>query len=167
MKAFSKQPLPPGDGVLVVTYTGSLGVAATDTLYLNGLRLAELEPDLKNRLIQILPDYVSTLNPVDYSFSMDPRQLRETIQIGVESEDVGGLIVVIQGEILGSFVDSLQSIDYRGKPILGCVACKEFMMEDVIRMEKAGIPVYSTVEMAAEALSAMRRYRLYREKLRR
>lgn len=167
MKAFSKQPLPPGDGVLVVTYTGSLGVAATDTLYLNGLRLAELEPDLKNRLLQILPDYVSTLNPVDYSFSMDPRQLRETIQIGVESEDVGGLIVVIQGEILGSFVDSLQSIDYRGKPILGCVACKEFMMEDVIRMEKAGIPVYSTVEMAAEALSAMRRYRLYREKLRR
>ena len=129
--------------------------------------MCDVTPDLKNRLIQILPDYVSTLNPVDYSFSMDPRQLRETIQIGVESEDVGGLIVVIQGEILGSFVDSLQCIDYRGKPILCCVACKEFMMEDVIRMEKAGIPVYSTVEMAAEALSAMRRYRLYREKLRR
>ena len=166
MKAFAKQPPPPGDGVLVVTYTGSLGVAATDTLYLNGLRLAELEPELQNRLLRILPDYVNTLNPVDYSFSMEPDQLRKTIQIGVESGDVGSFIVVIQGEILGSFVDVLQSIDYRGKPLLCCVACKEFMMEDVIRMEKAGVPVYSTVEMAAEALAAMRRYRLYRERLR-
>jgi acyl-CoA synthetase (NDP forming) len=164
MKAFAKQPLPPKDGILVVTYTGSLGVAATDTLYLNGLRLADLEPELKTRLLKILPDYVRTVNPVDYSFSMDPDQLKKTIEIGVESKDVGGFIVVIQGEILGSFVEVLRSIDCQGKPILACVACKEFMMEDVIRMEKAGIPVYSTVEMASEALAAMRRYRLYREK---
>jgi acetate---CoA ligase (ADP-forming) len=163
MKAFAKQPLPPSDGMLVVTYTGSLGVAATDTLYLNGLRLADLEPELKTRLLRILPDYVKTVNPVDYSFSMDPDQLKKTIEIGVESEDVGGFIVVIQGEILGSFVDSLKKIDYQGKPILACVACKEFMMDDVIRMEQAGIPVYSTVEMASEALAAMRRYRLYKE----
>jgi acetate---CoA ligase (ADP-forming) len=164
MKAFAKQPLPGGDGVLVVTYTGSLGVAATDTLYLNGLRLAELEPELKTRLKRIIPDYVKTLNPVDYSFSMDPEQLRKTIEIGMASADVGSFIVVIQGEILGTFVDVLQRIDTRGKPILCCVACKEFMMQEVIRMEKAGIPVYSTAEMAAETLAAMRGYRLYREK---
>ena len=163
MKAFAKQPLPKGDGVLVVTYTGSLGVAATDTLCLNGLRLAELEPGLKNRLLRIMPDYVKTVNPVDYSFSMDPGQLRKTIEIGVESTDVSGFIVVIQGEILGSFVDVLKGIDYGGKPIVSCVACKEFMMDDVIRMEKAGIPVYSTAEMAAEVLAAMHRYRTTRE----
>ncbi|MDA8126132.1 MAG: acetate--CoA ligase family protein [Deltaproteobacteria bacterium] len=163
MKAFAKQPLPQGDGILVVTYTGSLGVAATDTLYLNGLRLADLEPELKTRLQRIIPDYVTTLNPVDYSFSMEPGQLKQTIEIGLESADVSGFIAVIQGEILGSFVDVLKKIDTRGKPLVACVACKEFMMADVIRMERAGIPVYSTVEMAAEALAAMRRYRLYRE----
>ena len=163
MKAFAKQPLPQGDGMLVVTYTGSLGVAATDTLCLNGLRLADLEPELKVRLQRIIPDYVKTLNPVDYSFSMDPEQLRRTIEIGVESADVSGFIAVIQGEILGSFVDVLKKIDMQGKPIVACVACKEFMMADVIRMERAGIPVYSTVEMACEALAAMRRYRIYRE----
>jgi acetate---CoA ligase (ADP-forming) len=163
MKAFAKQPLPLGDGVLVVTYTGSLGVAATDTLCLNGLRLAELEPELKTRLQRIIPDYVNTFNPVDYSFSMEPGQLRHTIEIGVESADVSGFIAVIQGEILGSFVDALEGIDTKGKPLLACVACKEFMMKEVIRMERAGIPVYSTVEMAAEALAAMRRYLVHRE----
>jgi len=159
LKAFARQPLPRGEGILVITYTGSLGVAATDTLYLNGMRLADLEPELKERLKRILPDYVTSLNPVDYSFSMDADQLQQTIELGIASEDVGGLIVVLQGEILGSFVDTLSSIDYKGKPVLSCVAVKEFMMEDVIRMEKAGFPVYSTVEMAAEILADMYRYR--------
>jgi acetate---CoA ligase (ADP-forming) len=159
LKAFARQPLPRGNGILVITYTGSLGVAATDTLYLNGMRLADLEPELKERLKGILPDYVTSLNPVDYSFSMDAEQLRKTIELGIASEDVGGIIVVLQGEILGSFVDTLSSIDYKGKPVLSCVAVKEFMMEDVIRMEKAGFPVYSTVEMAAEILADMYRYR--------
>jgi len=166
MKAFAKQPLPEGDGVLVVTYTGSLGVAATDTLCLSGLRLAELEPSLKTRLMKIMPGYVKTLNPVDYSFSMDPEQVRKTLAIGGGSADVSAFIVVIQGEILGSFIDALQGMDLQGKPVLACVACKEFMMADVIAMENAGIPVYSTVEMAAEVLAAMRRYRRYRETLR-
>jgi len=104
------------------------------------------------------------LNPVDYSFSMDAEQLRKTIELGIVSEDVGGLIVVLQGEILGSFVDTLRSIDYKGKPILSCVAVKEFMMEDVILMEKAGFPVYSTVEMAAEILADMYRYSLRKDR---
>lgn len=164
VRAFSKQPLPAGDGMMVVTYAGSLGVAATDTLYLQGLRLAELEPELKTRLLRIIPDYVRNVNPVNFSFSMEPDQLRRSIEIGLESEDVSGFIVVIQGELLGAFVDVLAGMDYRGKPILGCVACREFMMDEVIRMEKAGIPVFSTVEMAAEALATMRRYRLYRER---
>jgi len=158
LKAFARQPLPRGDGILVITYTGSLGVASTDTLYLNGMRLAELEPELKERLREIMPDYVTSMNPVDYSFSMDPEQLRKTIELGIASEDVGGLLVVLQGEILGSFVDTLKQIDYKGKPILSCVACKEFMMEDVIRMEKAGFPIYSTAEMAAEILATMYKY---------
>jgi len=158
LKAFARQPLPRGDGILVITYTGSLGVASTDTLYLNGMRLADLEPELKERLRGILPDYVTSMNPVDYSFSMDPEQLRKTIELGIASEDVGGLLVVLQGEILGSFVETLSSIDYKGKPILSCVAVKEFMMEDVILMEKAGFPVYSTAEMAAEILADMYRY---------
>jgi acyl-CoA synthetase (NDP forming) len=162
-KAFARQPLPRKNSALVVTYTGSLGVAATDTLYINGMRLADLEPERKERLRRILPDYVKSLNPVDFSFSMDADQLTRTLQLGIDSDDVGGLIVVLQGEILGTFLEPLKALDYQGKPILTCVACKEFMMDDVIAMEKAGFPVYSTVEAATEALSVMYRYGRYRE----
>ena len=162
-RAFSKQPVPRGNGVLVITYTGSLGVAATDMLYLSDMRLATLEPYFEKRLKNVLPDYASIGNPIDCSFSMTPGQVKDLIEIGVESGDVASFIVVIQGEILGSFVDVMKSIDYKEKPVMCVVACKEFMINDVMKMEQAGFPVYSTAEMAAEVLGQMYHYGVRRQ----
>jgi acyl-CoA synthetase (NDP forming) len=154
-KVVSKQPLPDRDEVFIITYAGSLGVIAADAVTDNGMRLSDLEPALKERLKCLLPEYVGGLNPVDYTFSMDGATVKKTIEIGVDSKDVGSIIVVLQAEILGSYVDPLKSIDYKGKPIVACVAGKEFAIDDVIKMEKAGIPVYSTPEQCADALSVM------------
>ncbi|MFA5322326.1 MAG: GNAT family N-acetyltransferase [Smithella sp.] len=162
-RAFSKQPVPKGNGVLVITYTGSMGVAATDMLYLSNMRLATLEPYFQKRLQKVMPDYVSIGNPIDCSFSMSPQQVKDLIEIGVESNDVHSFIVVIQGEMLNSFVDVMKKIDYKEKPVVCCVACKEFMIDDVVKMEQAGIPVYSTAEMAAEVLSQMYHYGVRRQ----
>ncbi|MDD5712055.1 MAG: GNAT family N-acetyltransferase [Smithellaceae bacterium] len=162
-RAFSKQPLPERDGVMVITYTGSLGVAATDTLYTEGLRLARLEEPIRKRLSQVMPDYVNVGNPVDCSFTLNPEQVRSIIEIGAQSEDVGSFIAILQGEILSSFAETFKEIDFKGKPVVCCVACKEFMMEGVIRMEQAGIPVYSTAETAAEVLGEMHRWRQRRD----
>jgi len=157
-RAISKQPLPDRDGVFIVTYAGSLGVIAADAISDNGMRLSELEEHLKERLKNLLPDYVSGMNPVDYTFSQDAETVKKTIEIGVDSQDVGSFIVVLQAEILESYVDALQSIDYKGKPIIACVAGKEFAMQGVIEMEKAGIPVFSTPEAVADALAIMYRH---------
>ncbi|PKN37212.1 MAG: acyl-CoA synthetase [Deltaproteobacteria bacterium HGW-Deltaproteobacteria-2] len=162
-RAFSKQPVPKGNGVLVITYTGSMGVAATDMLYLSNMRLATLEPYFQNRLQKVMPDYVSIGNPIDCSFSMTPQQVKDLIEIGVESNDVHSFIVIIQGEILSSFVDVMKNIDYKEKTVVCCVACKEFMIDDVVKMEQAGIPIYSTAEMAAEVLSQMYHYGVRRQ----
>jgi acyl-CoA synthetase (NDP forming) len=165
-RTISKQPLPDREGVFIVTYAGSLGVIAADAISDNGMRLSELEPHLKERLKNLLPDYVSGMNPVDYTFSQDAETVKKTIEIGVDSQDVGSFIVVLQAEILESYVDALKSIDYKGKPIIACVAGKEFALQDVIRMEKAGIPVFSTPEEVADALAILYRHhkRVKREK---
>ena len=160
VKAFEKQPLPTTDGIVVITYTGSIGVAAADILYLNGLKLAGFEAHLEKRLRSVMPDYVTGLNPVDFSFSMTPGQLIETIRIGSESSLVGGFIPVIQNEILDETTELLKNLDTNGKPILACVVCKEFVIEKVMALERIGIPVYSTAEQAAEALGAMYRWKI-------
>jgi len=157
-RALSKQPLPEKEGVFIITYAGSLGVISADAIIDNGMKLSELEPELKERLCDLLPKYVGGMNPVDYTFSMDAETVRRTIEIGVESEDVGSFIVVLQAEVLGSYVEPLGDIDYKGKPVMACVAGKEFAIDDVIKMEKAGIPVYQTPEQCADAIAVMHRY---------
>ncbi|VVB70405.1 Acetate--CoA ligase [ADP-forming] II [uncultured archaeon] len=157
-RAISKQPFPDREGVFIITYAGSLGVISADAIIDNGMRLAELEPPLKERLKSLLPDYVCGMNPVDYTFSQDAETVKRTIEIGVDSDDVGSFIVVLQAEILESYVEALKSIDYKGKPIIACVAGKEFALQDVIKMEKAGIPVFSTPEEVADALAIMYRH---------
>lgn len=106
------------------------------------------------------------MNPVDYTFSQDAETVKRTIEIGVDSNDVGSFIVILQAEILESYPETLKSIDYKGKPIIACVAGKEFAMSGVVKMEKAGIPVFSTPEQVADALGIMYRHhkRLRREK---
>jgi acyl-CoA synthetase (NDP forming) len=157
-RAFSRQPLPPGDGTLVVTYTGSLGVATADALTLGGLRLAELDAETHRRLEAILPPYVGVQNPVDCTFDLDPPQLREIIAAGLQSSAIGSFIVVLQAELLQGYVGELKEIDFRGRPLLVCVPCKEFAINEVIAMEQAGFPVYTTPEGAVAALSAMQRF---------
>jgi RimJ/RimL family protein N-acetyltransferase len=140
-----------------------MGVAATDMLYLSDMRLATLEPYFQKRLKNALPDYANVGNPIDCSFTMTPQQVKNLIEIGVESSDVQSFIVVIQGEMLGSFVEVMKNIDYKEKPVVCCVACKEFMIDNVVKMEQAGIPVYSTAEMAAEVLGQMYHYGVRRQ----
>ncbi len=157
-RAFSKQPVPRGNGVMVITYTGSMGVAATDMLYLSRMRLASLEPHLQKKIKETLPDFANATNPVDCSFTMTPEQVKKLIETGAAGRDVHSFIVIIQGERLGDFVGTMKEIDYKGKPVVCCVACKEFMMDEVVKMERAGIPVYSTAEMASEVLGEMYHY---------
>ena len=157
-RAFSRQPLPAGDGALVISYTGSWGVAAADALSMSGMRLSQIDAAARRRLEAILPPYVGVNNPVDCTFDMNASQLRAIIEAGIESSDISSFIAVIQAELLQTYAEVLPEIDFRGKPIVCCVPCKEFAMEDVITMEQSGFPVYSTPEDAVAALSAMHRY---------
>ena len=163
-RAFSKQPLPSGNGSLVISYTGSLGVAAADALSLNKMRLAELDDKTRKFLRDILPPYVGCNNPVDYTFDMNAAQVRETIEIGLNCDDITGFIVILQAEILNTYIKEFQKIDFQGKPILCCVPCKEFAMDEVISLEQAGFPVYSTPEEAVEVLAVMYRYGMKRRR---
>ena len=132
------------------------------TLTLGRLRLADLDAETRRRLEAILPSYVGVQNPVDCTFDLDPPQLREIIAAGLQSSAIGSFIVVLQAELLQGYVGELKEIDFRGRPLLVCVPCKEFAINEVIAMEQAGFPVYTTPEGAVAALSAMQRYALSR-----
>lgn len=157
-RAFSKQPFPKTKGVFIITYAGSLGVAAADAVALNGLHLAQLSENLKNELRKVLPEYVNTYNPVDFTFTQTPEQVKQTVEIAKKSPEVGSFVIIVQTEKLWEYVEPLKSIDFEGKPAVVVCAVKEFVMDWVIQMERAGFPVYSTPEEAVEVLATMYYY---------
>ena len=160
--AFSKQPLPKGNGVLVISHTDSLGVAAAESLYLSNMRPATLEPYLQQRLKKILSPCTDIGDAHDFSFTMTPRHLKAFIEIGIESDNVNSFIVGLHGERLDSFMEVMKNIDYKEKPIVCCGAFKELLTNDVVKMERTGIPVYSTVKMAVEVLGQLYHYGMRR-----
>ena len=104
-------PCRTGRGYSSSARAGSLGVIAADAINDNGMRLSNLEPHLKERLRHLLPDYVCGMNPLA-AFSQDVEMVGKTIEIGVDRDNVGSFIVVLQAEIRVSYVDAFRSIDY-------------------------------------------------------
>ena len=58
-------PLPKGRRVAIITQGGGAGVIAADEVGRQGLRLAELSPELYESLDPLLPDFWSKQNPLD------------------------------------------------------------------------------------------------------
>jgi len=158
-RGFSKQPMPTSDRIMVITYSGSQGITATDTLSEEGLGLARLSEDTRRRLKELMPDMVAAINPADLTFDQYPEQVRRIIELTCEDPEVGGVIANIQPEILGEYVMEMERLENREKPVLFSVTGREFVMDDAVRMERLGFPVYSTPERAAQVMAAMYRFK--------
>lgn len=154
-KAFSKQPLPKGPGVLIITYTGAMGVTSTDTCYEKGLRLAELSGTSLQRLKEIMPPYVNTRNPVDLTFDQTPEQVRDIINTCVQDDDVSSVVLVIQAELTKKYVDMIKDLNLRGKPLLISIPARNFTLESGVKFEEMGFPIYDAPETAVTMLSRM------------
>jgi acyl-CoA synthetase (NDP forming) len=158
VRGFSKQPLPSTDGVMVITYSGSQGITATDRLNENGMRLATLSEGTARRIGEIVPDMVATINPADMTFDQSPSQVKDLVEAAALDPNVGSILVNLQPEILADYVVEMERVETHGKPMVISVSGREFVMEHVVEMERKGVPVYSTTERAAEVLASMWRY---------
>jgi acetate---CoA ligase (ADP-forming) len=154
-KAFSKQPLPKGPGVVIVTYTGAMGVTSTDTCYEKGIRLAELSSSSIHALGKIVPPYVIPKNSIDLTFDQTPKQVVEVIGTCVRDDDVSAFIIVIQAELTDKYVEQMKKLDLRGKPLLVSIPARNFVIDCVIKLEKMGFPVYDAPETAVGVLGKM------------
>ncbi len=160
-KAFSKQPVPKGPGVLIITYTGAMGVTSTDACYEQGLRLAQLSDASIHRLEEVIPPYVTAKNPVDLTFDQTPEQVADIISTCVKDEDVSSIVIVIQAELTAKYIDCISKLDLQGKPLMISIPARNFTIESVIKMEELSFPVYDAPETAVNVLSRM--YRFYRQ----
>ena len=94
-EALSKQPLPKGPNLTIVTNAGGPGVLATDALIGGGGQLTALSDATMDALNERLPAPWSHNNPVDILGDASPQRYAETLAITADDENADGLLVVL------------------------------------------------------------------------
>lgn len=160
--AFSNQPVPPGDRVVIVTNTGGPAIIAVDECISSGLKLAKLSAKTKTTLKKLVFQEAIVSNPVDVVATAGPEQYGGTVEALLKDPNIDSVLLVF---VTAPFVDCEgiarkigELAKFAKKPIV-CQVMTIEKWQEVIRLIRAsGVPVYDFAETAARALASMTRY---------
>jgi len=167
--AFSSQPVPEGDRVVIVTNTGGPAIIAVDEAVSAGLKLAQLSSETKETLAKLVFQEAIVSNPVDVVATAGPDQYGGTVEALLSDPNIDSLLLVF---VTAPFVEregiarNLGEVSKKArKPIVCQVITIEKWAEVIRIIRESGIPVYEFAETAARSLSSMTEYgKLIRKK---
>ena len=164
--AFAYQPLPAGDRVAVVTNAGGPGIMMSDALELAGLKIAQLDTETTQKLLDILPPAASVHNPVDVLGDASADLYGKATEILLASPSVDSLIVILTPQKMTEDAKVAQNVidiskNYK-KPVFTCFIGADSVSDGVNLLRENKIPQYPIPERAAKAMLEMVKYSRYK-----
>ena len=166
--ALGMQPPLKGDNIVMITNGGGSGLLSCDHFERCGLplhELAEISPNLAQRIRAYMPMFGSPLNPVDISGTATPIQYKGAFTQAMRDPNVDGIL----GSICPTAVTDVDAVvdvvivihdtyKHLGKPfIMECQGGEE-CQNAIMKLRDHGIPAYATAEQAVNAMVALHRY---------
>lgn len=155
----SKQPLPQGPHLAIVTNAGGPAALATDALVRSGGALADLSSATLQRLDAALPAHWSHANPVDVLGDADAARYATAFQAVIDDPQVDGLLAVLTPQSMtqahataGALIDVASRTT---KPILASWMGDTAVADAIERLNSAGLPTYHYPDGAAHAFQHM------------
>jgi acetyltransferase len=165
---FSKNPLPRGNRLGILTNAGGPAIMATDTAVSLGLRLAELSPRTRQELRRLLPPEAIVQNPVDMTGKADRSRYDPCAKILLEDESVDSLLVVFVPPMMIDAMDIVEGLEglrkKYDKPMSGVFMAPDEFFQELNEKHPGHMAIYLFPESAVQALAALDRYRQWREK---
>ena len=160
----SRQPIPRGRNVAILTNAGGPGILAADACQGHGLNVVALSEDTTLALRALLPAAASVTNPVDMLASAPPAHYAEALRILLRDPSVHAVIVIFIPPLVTRAEDVAAAIAgavKRGphKPVAGV-----FMRTGAAPDTLANIPCFAFPEPAAIALSRVAAYGEWRQR---
>ena len=157
--AFSRQPIPKGKRVAIVTNAGGPGIMATDALARSGLKLAELSDATKAELKANLPPTAAINNPVDVIGDATHDRYEKAIRAVLKDDNVDGAIVILTPQAMTDIKETAEIIPHAAqgidKPVLTSFMGLVDVSEGVRFLEENGFPNYTFPQRAVRAMAAM------------
>lgn len=161
-EGFSRQPLPAGPGVAILTNAGGPAILATDACERVGVRLARLGADTVEALRGVLPAAAALYNPVDVLGDADASRYETAARILVRDPAVNSLLVVLTPQAMTQAEDTARAVaavaSDAGVTTLAVFMGDRSVAAAVRALKDAGIAAYSFPEQAVATLGAMERH---------
>ncbi|MDQ4106765.1 MAG: acetate--CoA ligase family protein, partial [Actinomycetota bacterium] len=157
-----KQPRPKGPRLTIVTNAGGPGVLATDALVQGGGELAEISPETRESLDELLPAAWSHGNPIDVLGDADPERYANTLETAAKDPGSDGLMVVLTPQDMTNPTATAEAlVPYARstrKPVLASWMGGGAVEAGRAILNQAGIPTFDYPDTAARAFTNMYRY---------
>lgn len=158
----SKQPLPKGPRLTMVTNAGGPGVLATDALLSTGGQLTEISDEAIKQLNKILPAAWSHGNPIDVLGDAGADRYAKSLEIAAEDANSDGMLVILTPQAMTESTKTAQLLTQyatsTGKPLLASWMGGEDVAVGLQLLKQAGIPAFAYPDTAAQAFTSMWRY---------
>jgi len=156
-KGFENFPLPIGNKVAVVTNAGGPAILAVDSLDKNGLKLADLSENTKNKLREIVHPEGSVNNPVDLLPGGTAEQFKTVNEILISDENVDGVVSVFVEPVMVPALPVIEGINdiKTKKPLLQVVMPLPEFWENYRKNSATRKPLFRNPEDPAKVLADM------------
>lgn len=162
VELISRNKIPKGPRLGIVTNAGGPGVMATDALIAENGMLAELGEETFSKLNASLPEYWSKGNPVDVLGDANSKRIGKAVQIMIEDKEIDAVLVILTPQAMtnptATALELTKISAENKKPLLAAYLGGEKMREGVRILNDNGVPVYSTPEQAVRAFMSLVAY---------
>jgi acetyltransferase len=162
-EVLSKQPLPAGPRLAIVTNAGGPGALATDAVVLGGGSLAELSNGTLKALNDFLPASWSHQNPVDVLGDADAARYAKALQIVAQDGNVDGVLAVLTPQAMTHPAEIAREVATLSKastkPLLASWMGAQSVQEGRAILNAARLPTYDYPDEAAQAFVRMHEHR--------
>jgi acetyl coenzyme A synthetase (ADP forming)-like protein len=160
----SKQPVPRGDRVAIVTNAGGPGIMCADACQAYGAEVQELPERVTQRLAEFLPATASLRNPVDMIASATADDYGRAVDVLAESDVCDAIIVIFVPALATRAPDVAAAVDRAAAGSPAVAIASVFMTSDRPPPEvgRSGVPVFEFPEEAARAVALAARHGRWR-----
>ncbi len=161
--ALSRQPLPQGNRLTVITNAGGPGVLCTDALLLTGGVLANVSKETVEELNTFLPSAWSHSNPIDILGDASPDAYAKTLQVAGNDPASDGLLVILTPQSVTKPTETAEQLkkfgQIEGKPVYASWMGGGIVAEGQKILTAAGVPVFAEPDTAAKVFTTLYNYK--------
>ncbi|MGK2848903.1 MAG: acetate--CoA ligase family protein [Minisyncoccota bacterium] len=165
LTVFSKNNLPKGNRIGIVTNAGGLGVLAVDNASFHGLEMAVFAPETEAKL-QGLPVSANIHNPVDVLGDALADRYRLAIDTLIDAEEVDMLLIIVTPQKMTQAKETAQAIvdakQHSNKPLVAVFSGATSLSEGIDLLQHHQVATLTYPEAGAEALAGLAKIQTWR-----